>query len=364
MGIGNTVANAAQNAANNNNQNTNNMWGTVANIAGGAIGMLGQNARAKKAHNRSKELMGIQHQNQRNLNMQGHELQMDMWNKTNYGAQKKHMEEAGLNPALMYGMSGGGGTTAGSQGGGSAASGTSHAPMDIGSALQAGMMQAQIANLNAQTEKTTVEATKIGGVDSDEGRARIANINKATSLTEMQINETANNSMLIQAKEDYQDMLTNKQGLHYDAMINELKEKAKNLIQQTRLTKETADLTAENKEHIIALTKADALNKGMQANLAQSQDKLIKEYGGKKQAAEIAKLWADISQGYTNAFANRRNSLSGATNADTNIKMLTETQARNRALKEYEDGKISIDTYKNFISTMDVIVKGIDVGKK
>ena len=40
--------------------------------------------------------------------------QFDMWNKTNYGAQMKHLKDAGLNPALIYGMSGGGATTTGS----------------------------------------------------------------------------------------------------------------------------------------------------------------------------------------------------------------------------------------------------------
>ena len=35
-----------------------------------------------------------------------------MWNYTNYENQKKHLEAAGLNPALLYGMSGGGGATA------------------------------------------------------------------------------------------------------------------------------------------------------------------------------------------------------------------------------------------------------------
>mgnify|MGYP006428449389 CR=1 FL=1 len=126
--------------------------GIVREIVGTGIGMLAQNSRAKKQHNRQKELMGIQLGNQKNLNKQGHELQMDMWNKTNYGAQKEHMLEAGLNPALMYGMSGGGGATTGSQGGGSAQGGNASAPMDIGNALQMGLMEAQIENIKADTK--------------------------------------------------------------------------------------------------------------------------------------------------------------------------------------------------------------------
>jgi hypothetical protein len=40
--------------------------GTAA--AGTVLGMIGQNARADKAQNRQKELMGVQFQNQQKLN--------------------------------------------------------------------------------------------------------------------------------------------------------------------------------------------------------------------------------------------------------------------------------------------------------
>jgi len=150
--------------AENNNQNwlqrNSGIVGTVAGAAGGLLGMIGQNSRARKQHERQQELMGIQFKNQSQLNQQGHELQKKMWEDTNYPAQMKMMREAGLNPGLMYGMSGGGATTTGSQGGGSAASGNAAAPMDIGQALQAGMMKAQIDNINADTELKKEQAPK------------------------------------------------------------------------------------------------------------------------------------------------------------------------------------------------------------
>ena len=92
-------------------------------IGGGfsGLGMLGAGNRARGAHKRNKELMGIQFANQQELNKQGQKLQMKTWNQTGYPAQMKMMKEAGLNPSLMYGMSGGGGQSVGSQGGGSAA---------------------------------------------------------------------------------------------------------------------------------------------------------------------------------------------------------------------------------------------------
>ena len=63
--------------------------------AGAILGMIGQNERARKQHNRQKELMGIQFQNQGKLNQQGSDLQYDMWKKTNAPAQVGILKEAG-----------------------------------------------------------------------------------------------------------------------------------------------------------------------------------------------------------------------------------------------------------------------------
>ncbi len=156
-------------------------------VAGGLLGMIGQKARARTQFKRQKKLMGIQHGNQQELNIQGQELGMKTWRDTSYGPQMKMMEEAGLNPALMYGMSGGGGQTTSTPTGGSAQGGQSKAPMDIGAAISSAKIASEIALINAQKEKTVVETTKIGGTDTEESQTRIGKI----------IAETTN----IQAKE-------------------------------------------------------------------------------------------------------------------------------------------------------------------
>lgn len=146
--------------SNDSGTNWNQVATAGAGVAGGMLGMIGQNKRAKKQHNRQKELMGIQLKNQQQLNKQGQELQMQTWRDTGYGAQMEMMKEAGLNPGLMYGMSGGGGQTTGSQGGGSAQSGNSHAPMDIGASVQASLMAAQAGKLIAETAKIKEDTNK------------------------------------------------------------------------------------------------------------------------------------------------------------------------------------------------------------
>ena len=119
--------------------------------------------------------MGIQFKNQQALNQQGHDLSYDMWEKTNYGPQMKMMKEAGLNPALMYGMGGQGGTTSQS-GGGSASGGSSPAYSnmgDIAMGVDAAVKIAQAELLKKQADKTEAEKDKLTGVDTEEAKSRI-----------------------------------------------------------------------------------------------------------------------------------------------------------------------------------------------
>ena len=112
----------------------------------------------------SQRLLDQQVAGQKELQAEQAKHQLNMWNATNYGAQTKHMEAAGLNPALMYGQSSGGGTTAGSVGSGQAtASGAGKqqllhdrtTPIDIAeitvAAAQAKKLKAEADNLDQDT---------------------------------------------------------------------------------------------------------------------------------------------------------------------------------------------------------------------
>jgi len=177
-------------------------------LLGTALGGMIDNQRNRRAYEQEKNLMGIQQQNQYALNRQGHDLQMDMWNKTNYGAQVKHMKDAGLNPALMYKGAGAGGTT-GSQTGGGAGGGSAPMPkqMNIGNML----IGAQIKDLLAGAKKKEEEAKKISGPD--------------TGLTEQQTSESKQKEALGLA----QTKLTTKQ-------LDEVQARVDKLVADTELT--------------------------------------------------------------------------------------------------------------------------------
>jgi hypothetical protein len=138
----------------------------------------------------NKKNMKRQYNYQRMLNQQGHDLQYDMWNKTNYPAQLEMMKKAGLNPGLMYGLGGGGGTTTGSQGGGAAAGGQAPmTPMGIDATTLA-----QIENIKANTEKTIAEKDKLTGADTDkvlqdilESKENVENLKVARNEMESRI---------------------------------------------------------------------------------------------------------------------------------------------------------------------------------
>ena len=63
------------------------------------------------------KLMEIQNRYNEQMAKNNQQRNKDLWDYTNYENQKQHMKNAGLNPALIYGMGGGGGVSAnGAQG--------------------------------------------------------------------------------------------------------------------------------------------------------------------------------------------------------------------------------------------------------
>ena len=81
-------------------------------VASNAIGGAMSAKDAKRQHQYDLEKMATQHGYNIESQKLGQQFNKEMWDYTNYENQKKHLEAAGLNPALLYGMSGGGGATA------------------------------------------------------------------------------------------------------------------------------------------------------------------------------------------------------------------------------------------------------------
>ena len=93
------------------------MPGMGISVASNAISGAMSAKDARRQHQYDLEKMAIQHGYNIESQKLGQQFNKEIWDYTNYENQKRHLKNAGLNPALLYGMSGGGGATAaGAQG--------------------------------------------------------------------------------------------------------------------------------------------------------------------------------------------------------------------------------------------------------
>lgn len=152
--------------------------GSIANgLTGGFMGMLtgglgklfggggmSQEEMLKQQYEYQSRLMALQAQQNRELAQFNQGLAKDMWEFTNYENQIKHMKTAGLNPALLYGKSGGGGASTSGAGAAGAASIPSAPTMFMG--LQLEQMKADIAKTKAETAASYAAAGSKTGVEN------------------------------------------------------------------------------------------------------------------------------------------------------------------------------------------------------
>lgn len=135
--------------------------------AGTAMGLLLADENDRRQLRQQGKLQELQIKGSKELTDYQMKKQLQMWKDTNYGAQMTEIEKAGLNPGLLYGMGGSGGATTGNaSGGGSVNQG--HAPVGGGEAAgmammaaNLGLLKAQKANIEANTNKTNLEANNL-----------------------------------------------------------------------------------------------------------------------------------------------------------------------------------------------------------
>ena len=233
--------------------------GMLQGAVGGMIGMSLGRKNAEEQMARQKE-----------LNLQGHQLQKDMWDYTNYENQRKHMEKAGLNVGLMYGQGGGGGTTAGSQSGGSASQAPT--PEVMGMALQAQNVASQTRLNEAQAKKLETETTKIGGVDTEKTSAETTNLLTTNEGIKL------DNAL----KEGNMDNIIETSGQILENL------KADNVIKVNE-----GKISGEQAKQEEARLTAEIANKTMQTSLMKAQESLTNQQE-KESVQRILQQWKDL----------------------------------------------------------------------
>lgn len=229
-------------------------------------------------------------------------LALKMWEATNYSAQKEQLKKAGLNPALLYGMSGGGGTTIGNAGGGVSAPSAPQGGGEILGLMQLRSQEAQIKLMEAQAEKAKAEAEKTSGADTVEANSRTAlnTINAAVADIEREIKGKTASSV--------ETMISN--GVLEQS--NRLQEMVRNNSIGDKLYETT-----------IKQAQAELIQTGLQNNLIQADTKLT--YKRIWEISEkVAQGWKGLSIDEQNMMINRINAATNTVNANTN-RMNAET---------------------------------------
>ena len=262
--------------------------GAAIGAAGGALGMIGQKKREERQMGYQKDLMGLQYRNQQKLNEQGHELQMKAWRDTNYPAQMAMLKEAGLNPGLLYGMSGGGGVTTGSQGGGSAASGSAPNVPSVGMDIQNMMAAAQIASqiklTNAQAKKVEEETENIAGVEREEGKTRIGLLIEQTKNEKAKTALTGVQTRIAELQESFMPY-------EFEYNLNKLQQEIKGETIRN-------NLTIDQYESLVEEAKQNAIGAAMRNTLMEAQEKGILK-GIELDSAKIKEIGESITQKWT-----------------------------------------------------------------
>lgn len=152
----------------NTNLNTKNMdnLSMASGAIGAGLGLATANWQDKRQIRQQQKLQDMQIAGSKEMGEFNQGLALETWEKTGYEAQRRQMQEAGLNVGLMYGGAGSGGTTQGGGGGqvsgGQAAGGSGELGMAIQAIQSLNLNKAQKENIEADTKNKEADAVNKG----------------------------------------------------------------------------------------------------------------------------------------------------------------------------------------------------------
>lgn len=244
------------------------------NAANAGLGLMLQRSQDKRQLNMSRKLQRMQMEGDKEMTNYNFQKQLEMWEATGYGAQMKQLKNAGLNPALLYGMGGAGGQTAGIQQGNT---NTGHAPTGgaeitsmLGMGIQRELLQAQKENIQAQTEKTKAETANVPLTGQ--------NIQATTSSLLQGINNQTAQEALTRAETALKELETKFQDETLKNRASIINLTLSKLIEETHIIeneRQISDATKEQKIKILAAQlaniAADTLKKDKEAATTEAE---------------------------------------------------------------------------------------------
>lgn len=264
-------------------------------LGGAALGIAlgGYNDARQVAQQR--RLQKLQMQGQREMGIFNREQAMKMWEDTNYAAQRKQMEKAGLNVGLMYGSAGAGGTTQGA-GAGNVTGG--NAPVgggEVGMGIQLALLKAQKDNIEADTELKKTDATKKGGVDT---AAASQSINESVARVKALAQQTASEKFkteIAKWEEQLKLIEVNVADKNQHEIIEQMKQLTKSAEANAKQAMAQANVASETQTEVIKQIKQATTEQALRMAATRTGIQLTQEQITKVQQ-EVMNMAVGLSQ--------------------------------------------------------------------
>lgn len=247
------------------------------------FGLILANPKRKAQMRTAKQMQNLQIEGQKHMTDFNFKKQMELWEKTGYGAQVDQMKRAGINPALLYGMGSGGGQTANVESGQvgtqqAQAPQASHGSEGMGLMIgQMGLLQAQKENIEADTDLKKADA-KNKGADTE--------------------NKYLTNEFLMKTMEDRIDIINTDRARQIEeldiAIGNKEVERSTRMkrIEEINLRAATALIEQKLADQLTKESKARTGLIGKEGELIDSEKELIKQKI--RESEQLIKYWANI----------------------------------------------------------------------
>lgn len=274
----------------------------IFSIFGAGLNAAMSSGTANEQWGNQLKLMEIQNRYNEQMAKNNQLRNKDLWDYTNYENQKQHIKNAGLNPALMYGMGGGGGVSAsGAQGQGVTQPTDRSVEMGLkqqGLGLQLASIASQVDLNKSQAEKNKAEAEKISGVDTRVQEATIDNLIAQTSNEKVKKGLILGQIRVADAEEELKRNMADWTKDKADETRWNIKSLQKGIdklaeeINGMKLDNELKERTIDNKVKESSLTlqnlMAEILLKGSQRKVNEEQAKAI--------PAKILQGWEELTK--------------------------------------------------------------------
>lgn len=234
-------------------------------LASAGLGLLLERHQDKRQIKQQGKLLDQQYNYDNMMANANYARSLQMWHDTNYSAQMAEIEKAGLNPAMLYGMSGGGATTANAPTGNvnsAKASSESQIPNMIALGIQTqqlGLLKAQKENIEADTQNKKAQ-TQVAGATVGKIGAETKNIETDTKLIEANIKNTDAQREVIEIQRSIMATEDYIKGKTQNSVIRTIQYQVEEAREKVDLLKNQNKISANEAEYAERMSKANLAN--------------------------------------------------------------------------------------------------------